>query len=111
MIWIQPPFKPDSTRLISSKAVVAVLLLPQVAAERVERHAEAVADAVGEDLLDVVADLAADGRARGEERVVGRRRAVVVQPQDHAGEVRVVRLGAAPMNVPRGLSQARSPAG
>ena len=40
----QPPFMPRSTRFDLVEGVVAVLLLPQIAADRVERHAEAVAD-------------------------------------------------------------------
>ena len=42
------------------EGVLAVLLVPEVAGVGIERHAEAVADAVGEDLLDVGADFAAD---------------------------------------------------
>ena len=57
---------------------------------------------VGEDLLDVGADLAADRCAGGEERVVGGRGAVVVEPQDDAGEVGVVRLWAAELVVGHG---------
>jgi hypothetical protein len=45
----------------------------------VHGHAEAVADAVGVDLLDALADLVADRRAEPEERVVARRRAIVVE--------------------------------
>ena len=57
---------------------------------------------VGEDLLDVGADLAADRCAGGEERVVGGRGAIVLQPQDDAGEVGVVRLRAAELVVGHG---------
>ena len=48
MIWTQPEFMPGLTRLSSREAVVAVLLLPQLARVRIERHAEAVAHAVRE---------------------------------------------------------------
>ena len=44
--------------------VVAVLLVPQNAGARVDGQSEAVADAVGEDLLDVRADLATDAAAK-----------------------------------------------
>ena len=54
----------------------------------------AVADAVGEDLLEVRPDLAAALGADLAERVVARRRAVRVQPQDHARQVVVVRVRA-----------------
>jgi hypothetical protein len=40
--------------------VVAVLLIPEHAGLRIHGHPEAVADTVGEDLLDVRADLPAD---------------------------------------------------
>src|SRR5262249_60991296 len=81
--------------------------IPQVAGLRIEGQAKAVADAEGEDLLEVGADLAIEiasspcnslGPGR-KERVVGRRAAVVVQPQDDAAEVRVVRLWAAELVV------------
>jgi hypothetical protein len=74
-------------------------MLPQRTRDRIERHPEAVADAVGEDLLHVRAGRAADRRAGGEEGIVGRRGAIVVQAKDHAGEVRVVRLRTAELVV------------
>ena len=74
-----------------AERVVAVLGFPQGAGVRIERHAEPVAVAVREHLLDVRTDLAAHGGAGGEERIVGRRAAIVVQPQDDAGEMGVVR--------------------
>ena len=71
--------RPESSRCSAGgdpvdlvESVVAVLLVPQVAGARVDGHAEAVADAVGEDLLDVRADLAADAAAELEERIVAR---------------------------------------
>jgi hypothetical protein len=82
-----------------AEAVVAVLLLPKGTGDRVEGHPEAVPEAVGEDLLDVRADLAADRRACTEERIARRRRAVVVEPEDDAGQVGVVRLRAAELIV------------
>ena len=90
MIWIQPPFMPASTRLSSLKASSPFSVSQRSRRYGVERHAEAVAVAVREHLLDVGADLAAHRGARREERVVGRRGAVVVEPQDDAGEVGVV---------------------
>jgi len=85
--------------------VLTVLLVPEISRERIERHTEAVADAIGEDLLDVRPDLAADGRARGEEGVVARHRAVVVEPEDHARKVRIVGLGSAELVVGNGGAQ------
>ena len=99
MIWIQPLFIPGSTRFSSSNASSPFSCIPELAGDGIEGHAEAVAEAVREDLLHVGADLAADRRAGGEERVVGRRRAVVVEPQDDAGEMRVVGLRAAELVV------------
>ena len=84
------------------KAVVAVLLQPESAAVRIERHAEAVAMAVRKHLLDVRAGLASDRRARREEGIVGWRRSVQVQPQDDAAQVRVVGRRAAKLIVRRG---------
>jgi hypothetical protein len=80
----------DAVQLV--EAVIAVLLLPQRTRDRVECHPEAVADAVSEDLLHVRAGRAAQRRAGGEEGVVGRRAAIIVQAKDDAGEVRVARL-------------------
>ena len=99
MTCTQPELKPGSARLISLKRVVAVLLLPQVAAERVERHAEAVADAVGVDLLQRRAVAAAALGAEPVERVVLGRGAVGVQAQDHAGQVLGVGVRAAELVV------------
>jgi hypothetical protein len=72
----------DAVQLV--EGVLTVLLRPEPARCRVERHPKAVPKAVREDLLDVRADLSADRGARGDERVVGWRRAVVVQPQHDA---------------------------
>ena len=82
--------------------VVAVLGVPEVPRERVEGQAEVVAVAVREELLDVRPDLPADRTAGGEERVVGRGRAVVVQAEDRAGQVIVIRRGSAELVVRRG---------
>src|SRR5215218_5807526 len=78
----------DQTEL--GKAVIAVLLQPEVAGLRIEVHAKAVAQTVGEYFLDVGADLSTHHGAHGEKWVVGRGAAVVVEPQDDAGEMRVV---------------------
>jgi hypothetical protein len=75
-----------------AERVVAVLLLPQVTGPRVEREAERVAQAVGEQPLDVRADFAGHRAAGPEERVVARSGAVVVEPHDHARPVGVVGL-------------------
>jgi hypothetical protein len=48
---------------------------------------------VREELLDVLADFALHRGAGGEERIVGRRRSVVVQPKHGTGDVRIVRSG------------------
>ena len=71
-----------------AERVVAVLGVPQVAGERVEGQPEAVAGAVREHLREVRAGLAAHLGAGLDERVVGRRAAVVVEPQDDAGQIR-----------------------
>jgi hypothetical protein len=84
---------PGTTRLSSLKASSA-FGFPEMAAERIERHAEAVAVPVRIDPLDVAADFTADRRTCSEERVVGGRRAVRIQAKDDAGEVCVVRGGA-----------------
>ena len=90
MIWTQPEFMPGSTRLISLNESSPFSCSHRSPDTRVEGHAERVADAVGEQLLDVRADLAAHRRAGREERVVGGRRAVVVQAHDHARAVGVI---------------------
>src|SRR5829696_9583451 len=87
--------------------VVAVLLQPEAARERVDRDPEAVAVPVREQPLHVRAHLAADRRARREKRVVGRRRAVVVEPEDDAGAMRVVRRRPAELVVCHGRARAR----
>src|SRR5205085_9562297 len=79
--------------------VVAVLLRPERAARGVEVHPEAVAYAVGEDLLDVGGRLSRLEGLYVRVRVVGGRRAVVVESEDDAGQVRVVGLGAAELVV------------
>ena len=72
--------------------VVAILLVPQEAGARIDGQPKAVADAVGEDLLNVRADLAPDAAAEVEERIVPRRRAIVVEAENDAAEVGVVGL-------------------
>ena len=66
------------------EGVVAVDLNPQVLRERIEGHAEAVAEAVGEHLAQVRGDFAAHPLGGAPERIVPRRRSVVVQPQHDA---------------------------
>ena len=73
-----------------AEGVVAVGGLPEPVGDRVERHAVAVAEAVGVDLLDVLPDVAAHLGAVVVERVPARRGAVRVEPEDDAREVRVV---------------------
>ena len=73
-----------------AECVVGVLRFPETAADRVERHAESIAVAVGENLLDVGSDFAAHCGTGGEERVVGRGGTVIVQSQDDAGKMGVV---------------------
>src|SRR5688572_6167843 len=87
----------DQVQLI--ERVLAVLLVPEVAGKRIERHSEAVAHAIREDLLDIGADLAPNIRARDKERVVRRRRPVVVEPENDTGKVRVVGFGPAELIV------------
>ena len=60
MIWIQPPLNPALTSVDFVERAPAVLGRPQLALLRVERHAEAVPDAVGEDALNVAAHLVAE---------------------------------------------------
>src|SRR5262249_18743940 len=84
MIWIH--------QVDLVERVLAVLLGPKAAPLRVEGHAEAVADAVGKDVLDVRRDLAADLLSDLEEGVVLGGGPVVAEPQDHPGEMSVVRL-------------------
>ena len=96
-----------------------ILGRPQVALLRVEGHAEAVADAIGKDALKVAAHLVSEraetvtvsvvflfvvdlvlavvtivpivSSAQLQERIVARRAAVVVEAEDHARQVRVIR--------------------
>src|SRR5215217_1305211 len=72
---------------------------PTGSRSRVDGEAEAVAAAVGENLLDVAADVAAHRGAGAEERVVLRGAAVAVEAEDHAGVVRRVGLGPAELVV------------
>jgi hypothetical protein len=89
---------PGWTRLSSSKESSPFCWSHRFPGDGVEGHPEAVAHAVGEDLLDIRAGLAATGGARREEGVVGGRRAVV-EAQHDPGQVRVVRLGPAELVV------------
>src|SRR6185369_5014100 len=79
--------------------VVAVLLSPQSAAERIEVHPEAVTNTVGEDFLDVRSSLAREICRRTKERIVRRRRTIVVEPQYDSSQVCVIRLRTAELIV------------
>lgn len=81
------------------EAVVAVLLIPQAPGDRIEVDPKAVAEFVGEDLLEVRAGLAADACPDDEERVVGGRGAVGVETEDHPAEVSVIGLRTAELVV------------
>src|SRR5207248_9248973 len=91
------------------------LRFPEEPGRRIEGKAEAVAAAVREDLVDVRHDVA---QLRGREshagllldlshclcghvgeRVVSRRRAVRVQPEDYTGQMRIVGRGTAKLIV------------
>ena len=89
------------------EAVVAVLGFPEAAGGGIHGDAEPVAHAVGEDLLEVGASLAAPQRAGKVERVVGRSGAIVVQPENDAGQMRVVRLRSAELVVGQVASRGR----
>src|SRR5678815_4204220 len=75
------------------EAVVAVLCLPQLAGARTAGHAEAVANTEGEHLLQICARFSASQRSSAIERIVYRSRAVVIEAQNHASQMRVIRLG------------------
>ena len=103
MIWIQPPFIPGIDAIDFAEGIIAVLGLPEVAGERIERHAESVPVPVGEDLLDVRADwppIAAPAAKNG----LSAGCCHLVEPQDHAGEMSVVRSGAAERSSTKGAS-------
>jgi hypothetical protein len=74
------------------ETIVAIFLRQEVASNGIKGHAEAVAKAVGKDFLKVSADLAASQAADAKEGVVLRGAPVVIEAQDHAGQVGVVRL-------------------
>ena len=90
MACIHPPLWPGFDAVDFVERVVAVLRFPQLAGPRIDREPETVADAVGKDLLQIGARFTAETPAKLMERVVTRRRAVVIEPQHDAGEVRVV---------------------
>src|SRR6185503_6568891 len=83
------------------EGVIAIFLIPKRAADRIECEPEAVADAVREYFLDIRARLPADLRASGEEWIVRRRAPIVVQSEDHTGEMVVVGLRAPELIVGR----------
>src|SRR5688572_15622546 len=62
------------------ESVFAVFLRPQISGPGIERHAEAVSNAVRIDLLNVSPDLSAHARADVEKRIVRRRRSVIIEP-------------------------------
>ena len=93
------PVHPRLDQVQFVERVFPILFGPQVPGHRIEGHPKAVADGVGEDLLDVGSHFPAHGRPGGEERVVGGHGAIVVEPDDHPGEVGVVGLRAAELVV------------
>src|SRR5262249_49374937 len=72
------------------KRVIAILLIPKISTDRVECEPKRVTQSISEDLLDVCARLTADRSASAEERIVRRRRAIMVYPLDDCGERMVV---------------------
>src|SRR5206468_6337548 len=74
------------------EGVVAIFLEPELARFRIERHAESIADAVSEDFLEVRPHFAAHRGASAEERIVWGTRTVVVQTENHPGQMRVIRF-------------------
>ena len=87
----------DAVELV--ERVVGVLLVPEASGDRIERHAERVSQAVGEEPPNVRTGLSPAGDAH--ERVVARRRAVVVQAEDGTAQMRVVRRRPAELVVGR----------
>ena len=92
----------DAVQLV--EGVVTMILFPQIARHRIEREPEAVANPVGEQPLQVAADITADAGAEREERVIRRRAAVVIEPQDHAGKMRTVGTGPAEQIIGRAVA-------
>src|SRR6185503_15371189 len=70
--------------------IFAVLLVPEIAGQRIDSHSKAIANAVSEDLLEVCSDLVVHRSAQSKERIVRRSGAVRVKSQDHAGKMCVV---------------------
>src|SRR5207244_3973072 len=66
-------------------SIVRILRIPEIAAQGVERHAETIAVAIGEDLLNVGANLASHCGANGEERIVRGRGSILVHTQNDTG--------------------------
>ena len=88
--------------------IFAVFLLPETAGQRIEGHPEAVANAVGEDALDVAGRSRRRlQRPRSKNGLSVGRRAIVVQAEDHAGEMRVVRIRSAELIVGPDAGRAR----
>ena len=92
----------DAINLV--KRVVAIFLRPQRAAQRIEIHPKAVAYAVSKHFSNVHRGFAVQGVRDIEERVIGGRGAVVVEPQNYSGEVRVVRLWSTKLIVGNGTT-------
>src|SRR4030095_5332047 len=99
-VWIQPLFMPGVTRFSSSNESSPFTCSQRSPVLGSKSNPEAVANAVGEDLLDVRSHLATDPGAHGKERVVEGRGAVVIEAHDDAGEVRIVRFRPAELIVP-----------
>ena len=81
------------------EGVVAVLFQPEVAGHGIEVHAERVAQPVGKHLADIQARLIVGEIAGEPERIVVRRGAIVIQPQDDTRQMRIVRPGTAELVV------------
>src|SRR5688572_26227484 len=92
MICTQPEFESWLHAIQLAERIVAVLLLPEGSRARIEGHAEAIAQPIREDLLNVRPNVCGHVRPGREERIVARRRAVVIETQNDTRQVRVVRL-------------------
>ena len=64
-----------------------------MAGARIERHAKAVAYAVGENLLNIPAYLPANIPSGVEKRIIRRNGSIVVESQDCSGEMSLVGFG------------------
>src|SRR5262249_15407199 len=99
------PVVPRSHIVDFIESVVAIYAGPEAAGNRIERQAEAVANAVREHLLNVRSRLAAELGTRRVERIIRGSRAIAVQPDDDSGEVRVIGIGSADLIVGDGRAK------